>query len=885
MIKKWFPIALLILGFTMLCLSIQTNHAKALACTAPPWQPGEIYVGGDQVTHNNHQWRAKWWNTNEEPGTTGQYGVWEDLGACGDATPTTPPVTPTATTELPTSTAVPPTNTPDTGICNVPQYVAGTSYALGDTVQNIGNKYQCDEPGWCSSTAAWAYEPGVGSAWQDAWTYVGECNGDPTPTPTNEPPTITPTATTEPPTPTATTTSEPPTPTATTTTLPPTPTATTTSIPPTPTATVTAVPSQDYLVELVQTSSWNAGFGAEFRITNNSNTTLPAWTLVCTVDVTITSLWNANWSVDGNTLTLSNLEWNGNVAPGQTAKAGVNGTGTLNANSARNCTLNGTAVEIDVIVTGSGAGLLLKEYDVDKIQNQITIDQGVVDVTLKTPGVSNPSYIVKTNNSSAINVQLIPPSTLRLTGLDTGRAGLYIQEQNSGAKRYVGIRVREANGTVPGLPNYVSVGSVSEDSAADLDFWHDFDTDLTNKRMDVRYIYLNGGPVNGWVSWNGNIDQPGGRAISFIRESLKMGMIPAFVYYNIPDSGESYETDKQHMQDQTYMEGYFTDLKLALDIINAEAPNETVMLIFEPDFLGYLAQNADDPLTLMAQTDAAYAVGILDAATDPAFPNTVRGLVEAINYSVSKHTPNAMFGWQLNLWASPPGGFTTPIPGKGLIHLTDDMEFNAGRQAIYTEAAAITQYYIDTGILTHGADFLSIDKYGLDAGAAPGAAEDPANSPWFWNNDHWLNYLEFVRAMKDTSNLPVVLWQIPVGHINSSQATNPYTGGAYAEMNNTSTKYEDSAGTFFLGDSFTPNSSNRTTHFNANFSIDGKLKVNGNVTTWGNHMAEAREAGVISVLFGAGVGASTDGVGSPPTDDYWWISKVQEYYQNPVPLP
>ncbi|MCA9021727.1 MAG: hypothetical protein KDA74_16370, partial [Planctomycetaceae bacterium] len=38
------------------------------------------------------------------------------------------------------------------------------------------------------------------------------------------------------------------------------------------------------------------------------------------------------------------------------------------------------------------------------------------------------------------------------------------------------------------------------------------------------------------------------------------------------------------------------------------------------------------------------------------------------------------------------------------------------------------------------------------------------------------------------------------------------------------------------------------------------------------------------ILFGAGVGISTDAIGSEPTDDYWWITKVQEYYQDPVPL-
>jgi len=45
-------------------------------------------------------------------------------------------------------------------------------------------------------------------------------------------------------------------------------------------------------------------------------------------------------------------------------------------------------------------------------------------------------------------------------------------------------------------------------------------------------------------------------------------------------------------------------------------------------------------------------------------------------------------------------------------------------------------------------------------------------------------------------------------------------------------------------------------------------------------------------MFGAGVGISTRGVPQPsgtvldePTDDYYWITRVQEYYTSPVPLP
>ncbi|TQV87584.1 glycosyl hydrolase family 18 protein [Aliikangiella coralliicola] len=68
--------------------------------------------------------------------------------------------------------------------CDASQYSAGTRYESGDIVANVGRKYRCDIAGWCSSSAAWAYEPGVGAHWNSAWTDVGECDD----TPKNKPP-------------------------------------------------------------------------------------------------------------------------------------------------------------------------------------------------------------------------------------------------------------------------------------------------------------------------------------------------------------------------------------------------------------------------------------------------------------------------------------------------------------------------------------------------------------------------------------------------------------------------------------------------------------------------------------------------------------------------
>lgn len=176
---------------------IPTATTPPTGYTAPVWVNGTVYTGGDVVSHNGYEWRAKWWTNSDEPGTTGEYGVWEQLQPCGTPPTATPEPTSEPTTQPTSEPTTQPTNEPPTptattpvgGSCTSPQYVAGTSYATGDIVQNVGNEYQCTVGGWCSSSAAWAYEPGVGAHWQQAWSLVGACNVNPTPTsePTAEP--------------------------------------------------------------------------------------------------------------------------------------------------------------------------------------------------------------------------------------------------------------------------------------------------------------------------------------------------------------------------------------------------------------------------------------------------------------------------------------------------------------------------------------------------------------------------------------------------------------------------------------------------------------------------------------------------------------------------
>ena len=68
-------------------------------------------------------------------------------------------------------------NGSDEADCDAPSFVSGSQYSSGDVVANAGDSYECIIGGWCSSAADWAYAPGVGLYWTQAWALADSCGG------------------------------------------------------------------------------------------------------------------------------------------------------------------------------------------------------------------------------------------------------------------------------------------------------------------------------------------------------------------------------------------------------------------------------------------------------------------------------------------------------------------------------------------------------------------------------------------------------------------------------------------------------------------------------------------------------------------------------------
>lgn len=67
---------------------------------------------------------------------------------------------------------------PPINVCSsLATYKENGGYAAGSKVKNVNSRYECKPypySGWCNG-ASWAYAPGTGAYWTDAWTSLGAC--------------------------------------------------------------------------------------------------------------------------------------------------------------------------------------------------------------------------------------------------------------------------------------------------------------------------------------------------------------------------------------------------------------------------------------------------------------------------------------------------------------------------------------------------------------------------------------------------------------------------------------------------------------------------------------------------------------------------------------
>lgn len=92
---------------TASCLMAFNSYAAVDCAPLEVWDSSKVYNGGDQVQHEGNAYKARYWTQNNNPTQAGEWGEWENLGACSGTGPVDPPVNevPTVTLTSPSASA------------------------------------------------------------------------------------------------------------------------------------------------------------------------------------------------------------------------------------------------------------------------------------------------------------------------------------------------------------------------------------------------------------------------------------------------------------------------------------------------------------------------------------------------------------------------------------------------------------------------------------------------------------------------------------------------------------------------------------------------------------------------------------------------------------
>ena len=257
---------------------------------------------------------------------------------------------------------------------------------------------------------------------------------------------------------------------------------------------------------------------------------------------------------------------------------------------------------------------------------------------------------------------------------------------------------------------------------------------------------------------------------------------------------------------------------------------------------------------------ARYNLTSLKSEVDSALQNNITGWVQAHNLLVKRLSPDVAFGWVAGVSSQ---------GSNSWVHTRF-----AGLQEVWdTSAYSVANFANSIGAYTTNSyrpDFLAFDKSADDDFSTTERATN------VFGAKEWENYLNNIRQVTDSLDVPAILWQIPGGHLASVGEST----GTYDVVNDGA-----AAGTYFMGDK---NIGKTVTNIRSNVlsvALNGSVYAGATSVSsllqqeagfdWGvAKLRHAAYSNIFAILWG-----STKGIGVVPTatngsDNDWLKNKV-----------
>ncbi|NOQ30336.1 MAG: hypothetical protein GQ570_04340 [Helicobacteraceae bacterium] len=280
----------------------------------------------------------------------------------------------------------------------------------------------------------------------------------------------------------------------------------------------------------------------------------------------------------------------------------------------------------------------------------------------------------------------------------------------------------------------------------------------------------------------------------------------------------------------------------------------------------YEAQVNKFPKLTLDVYNACLANPVSTNVTVPSFGNTFKGWTQSTNWLLETfaNNKNMTYGWQVNLWAN--GSAVWMHQNYSSAKISSDYSIPVANFLLSAPYSA-----------PYTPDFLIFDKYERDD-----SDWDAYSKSYFTNNRDWDAILTYVKQIHEkVNNIPIMLWQVPGGHLLTNKYNLPNTAHSSCEP------------VYFLGDN---NLAENLTNINLPYpaiTLPSDLSYNCastgctmleylNMTNynWANSykIEEAISSGVFAILWGGG---NTVSIGRKPHDDGGWLSrKTMQYYNS-----
>jgi len=260
-------------------------------------------------------------------------------------------------------------------------------------------------------------------------------------------------------------------------------------------------------------------------------------------------------------------------------------------------------------------------------------------------------------------------------------------------------------------------------------------------------------PGGWWGCWNrtGNDSRPGARLRNLFSSSADAGQIPMVVYYTIYRTiAEGAGALPGGLRVTENVRDYFRDWRFTLQVVNEyqQQSGKPVMVHVEPDLWGFAQQGSvgrNSPKNL--------PVNVQEAAEGdcPEQENNFAGFGICMLRMARHHAPQASIGFMASAWATGLGDISRGVGSSATINAEA-----AGRS---------TGLYLNE-LGANLADFLVVEFSDRDAGYY--AANREPDRWYFINPDEGVpNFRRtflWARTLAETVKLPLVWWQIPMGH-------------------------------------------------------------------------------------------------------------------------